>query len=97
VRWPKAATQHHSEAASSSQLSEAHSSAQAITRRSRASRENEWAASRTACSSFSPLRNGILSPTVRIIREANFAPRMTPYTSSPTASSTMVPMTATVP
>jgi len=97
AKCPNAATKHHREAASSSQLSDAHSSAQAITRRSRASRENEWAAVRTAASIRSPLRNGTRSPTARSTRDANPAPLVMPNISSPTSASTIVPMMATVP
>jgi len=97
VKCPNAATKHHSEAASSSQLSEAQSSAQAITRRSRASSANEAAAARTAASTRSPLRNGTLSPTTRSTCDANRAPRVIPNISSPTSASTTVPMMATVP
>jgi len=96
ARWPNAATKHHSEAASSSQLSEAHTSAHAITRLSLASRENEWAASSTARSTRSPLRKGTLSPTIRSTREANPAPRMMPTTRTATPASTIDPMMATV-
>jgi hypothetical protein len=96
VRWPNAATKHHNEAASSSQFSEAHSSDQAITRLSLASRENELAASRTARSTLSPFRKGILSPATRSTREAKPAPRMMPSTSTATPASTIVPIMATV-
>jgi len=77
-------------------LSDAHSSDQAITRLSRASSANERAALSTACSTFSPLRYGTLSPTIRSSREANPAPRVMPSTSTATRASTTVPMIATV-
>ena len=96
AKWPNAATKHHSEAASSIQLSEAHSSDQAITRLSRASSANEAAALSTAFSTFSPLRYGTLSPAARSTREAKPAPRVMPSTSTATRASTTVPMMATV-
>jgi hypothetical protein len=77
-------------------LSEAHSSDQASTRLSLASRENERAAWSTARSTCSPRTKGILSPATRSTREANGAPRMMPNTSTPTPASTTVPMMATV-
>jgi len=61
-----------------------------------ASSENELAASRTACSTFSPLSKGTLSPTIRSTREANPAPRMMPTTRTATPASTIDPMMATV-
>ena len=77
-------------------MSEAHSSDQAITRLSLASRENECAAWSTARSTCSPLTKGSLSPTTRSTREANDAPRMMPSTSTAAPASTTVPMMATV-
>ena len=67
-----------------------------MTRLSLASRENDWAALSTARSTFSPLRNGILSLSTRSTREANPAPRVMPSTRTATPASTIVPMTATV-
>ena len=68
----------------------------AITRLSRASRENDRAASSTARSTCSPLTNGSLSPMARTTREASPAPLVTPRTSAATPSSTTLPMIATV-
>jgi hypothetical protein len=50
----------------------------------------------TACSTFSPLSKGTLSPTTRSTREANPAPRMMPTTRTATPASTIDPMMATV-
>ena len=92
---PNAATKHHSEAASRIQFSAAQVSDSTRTRRSRASVDKLALVSRITCSKRSPTL-GNRRPSARMTRTARSVPRVTPSTSSPTASMMTAPMMATV-
>jgi len=76
MKWLKAATNTHSDAASSSQLAAAQPMARRVSERSSMSTANRWARCSTSAVMRSASRKRILPATFRTMRLARSCPRV---------------------
>ncbi len=95
TKLPNAARKAQSDAASSSQFSDAHSSDALSTRRSRPRSLIDVLIRRNRLSSWSPSVPGILRPTACTIRLARPSPRVSPNASAATRAIATAPTPAT--